>query len=416
MACCTRPAIGRAGAPTAPSTSSAARIARSSCEDSGSSSRKSRRSSASHPGVGQAVVDVRREAADSVLEAFVVPAHGARLEATDLRAFLDVRLPGYMVPSRFALLETLPLTPNGKIDRAALPDLPATPASDDRPAGRIEQALATIWTETLGVAPHERARELLRGRRSLPAGGGDAGARRDDARRDAAHLDAVPRPDDLASRAGDRRSDAHRPARAGAAPAFRQRAGDRLRPRARRRGLDVRAARAPPRARVSVVRSAAAGFRGRRVVPHRRRARVDLCRRAATRDPRAVRHRRLFVWRDDRLRDGATATGARRGRRAPGRARRRSPQSRSGAWRLAPGRAGRREPVALDSLRSARHAAGRNGEPRVGQAVAADERRAVLPDSRRTWRGRARPRLAPPTTSPPCTLIGRGGTTVASWS
>ncbi len=106
-----------------------------------------------HPGVAQAVVDVRRDAADSVLEAFVVPAHGARLEAADLRAFLDARLPGYMVPSRFALLETLPLTPNGKIDRAALPDVPAIPAGDDRPTGRIEQTLATIWTETLGAAP-----------------------------------------------------------------------------------------------------------------------------------------------------------------------------------------------------------------------------------------------------------------------
>ena len=106
-----------------------------------------------HPGVGQAVVDVRREAADSVLEAFVVPAHGARLDAADLRAFLDARLPGYMVPSRFAVLETLPLTPNGKIDRAALPDLPAMPVGDDHPTGRIEQTLATIWTETLGAAP-----------------------------------------------------------------------------------------------------------------------------------------------------------------------------------------------------------------------------------------------------------------------
>ncbi|HKW01048.1 MAG TPA: amino acid adenylation domain-containing protein [Vicinamibacterales bacterium] len=107
-----------------------------------------------HPGVGQAVVDVRRDAADSVLEAFVVPAHGARLEAADLHAFLEERLPGYMVPSRFAVLETLPLTPNGKIDRAALPDLPAMPAGKDRPVSQTERRLATIWTQTLGAAPH----------------------------------------------------------------------------------------------------------------------------------------------------------------------------------------------------------------------------------------------------------------------
>ena len=44
------------------------------------------------------------------------------LTSGDLRAFLQEKLPDYMIPSSFMLLEKLPLTPNGKLDRRALPD------------------------------------------------------------------------------------------------------------------------------------------------------------------------------------------------------------------------------------------------------------------------------------------------------
>ena len=65
------------------------------------------------------------------------------------------RLPEYMVPSAFVVLDALPLTPNGKVDRKALPD----PAHARRaegadfvpPRGPIEEALAEIWAELLGV-------------------------------------------------------------------------------------------------------------------------------------------------------------------------------------------------------------------------------------------------------------------------
>ncbi len=72
-----------------------------------------------HPGVSGAVVVLREDAAgDRRLVAYVVPASVA---VGELRGFLEARLPGHLVPSRFVGLDALPLTPNGKIDRSALP-------------------------------------------------------------------------------------------------------------------------------------------------------------------------------------------------------------------------------------------------------------------------------------------------------
>jgi amino acid adenylation domain-containing protein/FkbH-like protein/non-ribosomal peptide synthase protein (TIGR01720 family) len=73
----------------------------------------------------------------------------------DLRAFLGERLPDYMVPSAFVLLDALPLTPNGKLDRKALPDPQAerhdSAADGMLPRSSAEAALAAIWREVLGV-------------------------------------------------------------------------------------------------------------------------------------------------------------------------------------------------------------------------------------------------------------------------
>ncbi len=69
-----------------------------------------------------------------------------------LRDFVKAELPHYMVPSAFVSLEKMPLTPNGKIDRRALP-VPTEIKTDSIivPRDQLEQQLADIWQQVLGV-------------------------------------------------------------------------------------------------------------------------------------------------------------------------------------------------------------------------------------------------------------------------
>ncbi|MBI5032176.1 MAG: amino acid adenylation domain-containing protein [Chloroflexi bacterium] len=73
----------------------------------------------------------------------------------DERLFLKAKLPDYMVPSTFVMLDVLPLTPNGKLDRNALPapDLSHREGAGDWVAPRtpVEEQLVEIWTQVLGV-------------------------------------------------------------------------------------------------------------------------------------------------------------------------------------------------------------------------------------------------------------------------
>ncbi|MBW4575234.1 MAG: amino acid adenylation domain-containing protein [Aphanothece sp. CMT-3BRIN-NPC111] len=79
----------------------------------------------------------------------------ARDLAPQLRDYLQEKLPDYMVPSAFVVLDALPLTPNGKVDRKALPspDLVRLDLEDNYLAARnlIEEQLASIFSEVLGI-------------------------------------------------------------------------------------------------------------------------------------------------------------------------------------------------------------------------------------------------------------------------
>lgn len=128
------------------------------------------------PGVREcAVIATANGTSDRRLVAYVVAQSGWSMDASDLRMRLKEKLPDYMVPSAFVVLDELPLTSSGKLNRRALP----APAISDRkaeltgaaPRTPTEKLLAGIWREVLGVAHigiHENFFDL--GGHSLLAG------------------------------------------------------------------------------------------------------------------------------------------------------------------------------------------------------------------------------------------------------
>ncbi len=107
-----------------------------------------------YPDVNAAVVVPRNdESGHQRLVAYILPANKL-LSVQDLRRALAQRLPDYMVPSVFVLLEELPRLPNGKIDRGSLPApdgvLVHSPGVYTAPRTAIEQTLADIWQQVLG--------------------------------------------------------------------------------------------------------------------------------------------------------------------------------------------------------------------------------------------------------------------------
>ncbi|HEY0602499.1 MAG TPA: amino acid adenylation domain-containing protein [Herpetosiphonaceae bacterium] len=70
-----------------------------------------------------------------------------------LRSYLQERLPEYMIPSAFVLIDEIPLTPNGKLNREALPPPAVLDLADDfvAPESPIEQTLAEIWAQVLHI-------------------------------------------------------------------------------------------------------------------------------------------------------------------------------------------------------------------------------------------------------------------------
>jgi amino acid adenylation domain-containing protein len=70
----------------------------------------------------------------------------------ELRAHLQQRLPDYMIPAAFVLLNALPLTPHGKLDRRALPpdEQDAPIAAGDEPRTPAQELLVGIWQQVLG--------------------------------------------------------------------------------------------------------------------------------------------------------------------------------------------------------------------------------------------------------------------------
>jgi amino acid adenylation domain-containing protein len=106
-----------------------------------------------HPEVGQCVVTAYKEDARDRLAAYLVPRSGSSPAIEDLRAFLCDHLPTHMIPSAFMVLERMPLTATDKIDKQRLPvpEREVISAAYVAPRSPMEQQLAQIWAEILGL-------------------------------------------------------------------------------------------------------------------------------------------------------------------------------------------------------------------------------------------------------------------------
>lgn len=102
-----------------------------------------------------AVVQRRDEAKRTRLIAYVVPKETVALSVKQLRAELSLRLPSYMIPAAFVLLQSLPVNSAGKIDRRALPApqiisrAVAEPLVKARNA--VERVLLSFWRDALKI-------------------------------------------------------------------------------------------------------------------------------------------------------------------------------------------------------------------------------------------------------------------------
>ncbi|HEY9848380.1 MAG TPA: amino acid adenylation domain-containing protein [Leptolyngbyaceae cyanobacterium] len=131
---------------------------------------------AQHPTVETAVVVVREMESDSATQAlldrqliaYLVPKEEATIPTErDLRSFLKRRLPAYMLPAAFIVLDRLPITVNGKVDRKALPSpnliVEKEVSPIVAPTTSLETSLVEIWTQLLGrkqVGIHDNFFEL----------------------------------------------------------------------------------------------------------------------------------------------------------------------------------------------------------------------------------------------------------------
>jgi bacitracin synthase 3 len=109
-----------------------------------------------HPSVDSAVV-VAREMANETMALVAYLVKKADIDLSDMKNYLKGRLPDYMIPSHFVLLEAMPLTANNKLDLAALPDPESAGGALNKnyraPESELEILLVQAWEEVLGKKP-----------------------------------------------------------------------------------------------------------------------------------------------------------------------------------------------------------------------------------------------------------------------
>ncbi|MEC0696474.1 surfactin non-ribosomal peptide synthetase SrfAA [Bacillus atrophaeus] len=97
-----------------------------------------------------AVAAVKDNAGNTTLCAYVTPEDA---DTESLKSALKDTLPDYMIPAYWVTMDELPVTANGKVDRKALPqpDIEAQSAAYKAPATEMEELLAAIWQDVLGI-------------------------------------------------------------------------------------------------------------------------------------------------------------------------------------------------------------------------------------------------------------------------
>lgn len=109
-----------------------------------------------HPSVREAVVIANSDIpGDKYLVAYIVPQPQQKVTTNNLRAFLKQKLPEYMIPVAYVVLESLPLTPAGKVNRHALPKIDTLSLNVEEnyvaPQTDVEQVLVEIWANILTI-------------------------------------------------------------------------------------------------------------------------------------------------------------------------------------------------------------------------------------------------------------------------
>ncbi|BAY35556.1 amino acid adenylation (plasmid) [Nostoc carneum NIES-2107] len=104
---------------------------------------------------GELIEELLVESTTKQLIAYCVCRHQPAPNTTELRRFLGEKLPDYMIPAAFIMLDALPVTANGKLDKKSLPnpsqDRPNLEKSFVPPHTLHEKILARIWSEVLGI-------------------------------------------------------------------------------------------------------------------------------------------------------------------------------------------------------------------------------------------------------------------------
>ena len=107
----------------------------------------------SHPRIRQCAVVAHSDPSGGKRLVAYLAAAASEVQAREVQGFLRSKLPDYMVPTEFIVMDSLPLTGNGKIDRRSLPGPENNQAEATNayvaPGSAVERVLAGIWGETL---------------------------------------------------------------------------------------------------------------------------------------------------------------------------------------------------------------------------------------------------------------------------